>query len=140
MPFEFFDHTGDIGVELTAESLEGLFEAAAEAFTAAVCDLDRVEARPAGRASVEAASLDLLLVDWLAELLYRFEVKRLLVRRARVSLSQPGDRCRLDAILWGETVDEARHHITLLVKGVTYHGLHVIRAPEGWRARVILDI
>lgn len=140
MPFEFFDHTGDIGVNLRADSLAGLFEAASEAFTAALCDLDRVEPRLTETVALGSPAPDRLLVDWLTELLYRFEVRELLVRSAQVTITAGEGRCDLGAILRGERLDLARHAIKVLVKGVTYHGLTVTQSGDGWEARVILDI
>ncbi len=140
MAFSFFDHTGDVGIELTASSLGGLFESAAEGFTQTLCDLASV--RPVTKRSValEAPTSETLLVDWLSELLYLFEVHDFLVRSATVTLAVAPAGCRLEATLWGDTLDPRTHRIRTLVKGVTYHGLSIERCPEGVRAAVILDI
>ena len=140
MPFTFFDHTGDIGVDLIAASLPALLEEAARAFTAAMCDPASVEARDAYSVTIAAVAPDRLLVDWLEELLYRFEVDGLLLRRAEVALGVEPGRLRLEARVEGERVDPARHEVAVLIKAVTYHRLHVTQTAEGWAARVIFDI
>ena len=140
MPFTFLDHTGDIGVDLAAASLSALLEEAARAFTSTMCDPATVEARQTYSIEIAAATADLLLVDWLEELLYRFDVDRLLPRRAAVTLTSQAAPWRIAATLTGETVDPARHDVSVLIKGVTYHELNVTETPEGWRARVIFDI
>jgi SHS2 domain-containing protein len=140
VPFEFFDHTGDIGVRLTARTLDGLFAAAAEAFTSAIADPESVRPLEADRIELASADLELLLVDFLSELLYRFESTSLLVRTAAVELEQNGNVCRLRARLLGEVFDPERHEIRVLIKAVTYHGLYVRQTPEGWAAQVIFDI
>jgi SHS2 domain-containing protein len=93
-------------------------------------------------------------VDWLNELLFLFETERLLVARAAVSLDAPAavsldapaavslDRraVSLRAGVHGERHDPARHGLKVLVKAVTYHGLAIERAAEGYVATVIFDI
>lgn len=140
MPFTFFDHTGDIGVDLMAVSLPALFDEAARAFTAVMCDPASVEARHVYSVTIAAAAPDLLLVDWFEELLYRFEVDRLLPRRAEVALGAEPNPLRLEARVEGERVDPARHKVAVLIKGVTYHRLHATQTAEGWTARVVFDI
>jgi SHS2 domain-containing protein len=140
VPFEFFDHTGDIGVRLTAPTLGGLFETGAAALTAVLTDPASVRRRVSETVDVGAPDLDLLLVDWLNELLYRFEARNLLVAAAEVAVRLDGEGCRLQGRVHGEPFDPAVHDISLLVMAVTYHGLHVTETPEGWEATVILDI
>jgi SHS2 domain-containing protein len=140
MSFEFFDHTGDIGVRLTAPTLAELFAAAAEAFTAAIAEPDAVRPLDAGRLELAGPELDLLLVDFLSELLYRFESAALLVRSADVDLRRDSGEWRLHADLKGEPFDAARHEIRVLLKAVTYHELYVRQAPQGWEAQIIFDI
>jgi SHS2 domain-containing protein len=77
-----------------------------------------------------------LLADWLNELLFAFESRRLLLREFEVSVSQDG----LQAVARGEVVDESRHTLDHEVKAVTYHGLKVEQTDAGWLAEVVLDI
>ena len=140
MPFVFIDHTADMGVRITAGTLNQLFEQAAEAFTAAICDLSEVGTVTTEEVSVTAPEVDLLLVDWLNELLWRFDAQTLLVRASVVTLSRESDRWRLRGTLSGERLDPGRHHIKTLIKGITYHRLSVAQTPDGWRALVVFDI
>lgn len=140
MPFEFFDHTADIGVTVYGATLGELFESAAEAFTEIVTEPAEVRPDTSVAVRLEAPQLDLLLSEWLGELLYRFEIDRLLVRTTVVSIEQRGDGYHLDAVAKGETFDPHRHRIKVLVKAVTYHALEVVPTPDGWRATVVLDI
>ncbi len=140
MPFVFIDHTADMGVRITAGTLNQLFEQAAEAFTAAICDLSEVGTVTTEEVSVTAPEVDLLLVDWLNELLWWFDARALLVRASVVTLSRESDRWRLRGTLSGERLDPGRHHIKTLIKGSTYHRLSVAQTPDGWRAVVVFDI
>ncbi|MGW8257582.1 MAG: archease, partial [Thermoguttaceae bacterium] len=77
-----------------------------------------------------------LLHDWLAELLYTFQVHRRLLAMFRVNLHSTG----LSAVAQGELYDPNRHEILLEIKAITWHGLKVQQSPSGWLAEVILDI
>ena len=140
MPFAFFDHTGDIGLRLSAPTLEGLFATAADGLFATLTNPDEIEVRQDGPVQLTAGDVDLLLVDWLSELLFRFERDSFLVRAATVVVRRDGGRCHLDGTIAGEPFDAARHHIKVLVKAVTYHGLRVTPTADGWAAEVILDV
>ena len=140
MPFSFFDHTGDVGIDLASSSLGGLFEAAAQAFTETLCDLESVRPTVERVVSLEAPSSELLLVEWLSELLYLFEVDEFLVHSAAVGLTETPTGLGLAATLSGEGLDPRTHRIRILVKGVTYHGLSIVTSGDGVRAAVILDI
>jgi SHS2 domain-containing protein len=140
VPFDFFDHTGDIGVRVTAATATELFSEAARALTETLTDLSRVDARLASTLALSSAELDLLLVDWLNELLFQFETGGLLVRRADVDLSSAQGQHRLAARLEADRFDPARHPIKVLVKAVTYHALEVVQVGKEWRATLVFDI
>ena len=139
MSFSFFDHTGDVGVHLDAPSLEALFSSAADALLETLSDPSTVRPTESVIVSLRAAELDLLLVDWLSELLYRFDAHGVLTSRTSVTLSQE-DGWHLSADAQGERFDPERHAIKVLVKGITYHSLRVQRSGDGWTATVIFDI
>lgn len=136
------DHTADVGIEIEAPTLASLLRRAAEGVWYLVFG-ERVEVgEPTpGDAEEEARSLrlqadapDALLLKWLQELLYWFEVDRFVARRVR--FDELSER-RLEACAWGEPA--ARDAVRDL-KGVTYHGLAAERAADAWKARVIFDI
>jgi SHS2 domain-containing protein len=140
MPYEYFLHTGDLGIRVRGASLEELLESAALAFTEAVVDPASVRAADAETVACRAAAPDLLLHDFLSEVLYQFDARYRLVRDVEVTVARDGEEWALDATTRGELVDPARHEIRLLVKGVTYHALSVTEAADGWQGTVILDI
>ena len=140
MPYEFFDHTGDIAVSLRGSTLAELFGAAATAFTDSITAIDRVEPKRPEEVELDAPELDLLLVDFLSELLYRFDTRGWLTRYAELDLTEKDGGWSLQGTLRGERHDAARHEVKLLIKGVTYHGLHVRRVAGQWTAKVVFDI
>lgn len=141
MTVRFLDHTADVGAEITAASLEELFAEAATALLETIVDPGTV--RPSLHRSFELAAPDLetLLVDWLGELVYVFEVDRQLFADAEVTVNEGEAGPRLAAVARGEPYDPDRHPVRVLVKAVTHHALEVACRPDGtWFARVIFDI
>lgn len=149
MSYRFLDHTADVGAELAADSLGELFAEALAAFTDTITRRRSVGRRRERRFRLAAADADALLVDWLSEVLYAYEVDGLLLHDAAVSVEEEppatGDaasrRLRLDAVARGEVYDPDRHPIKVLIKGVTYHGLRVEQRDDGrWHASIVFDI
>ena|SRR5687768_17172116 len=140
MPRDFFDHTGDIGVRLTAPSLPELFREAALAFTDTLLRGALVTPDTSRDVHLAAPSLDDLMVEWLGEVLYWFEVQNVLTADATLSVTGSGDGWELRGALHGEPFDPARHPIQVLVKGITYHRLDVRETSGTWQTDVVFDI
>ena len=140
MSYHFLDHTGDVAARVRATSLGALFADAARALTATLVEAG--DLRPAVRrdVSLEAASPDLLLVDWLNELVYWFDVERFLVARTDARVTEEDGAWRLDAVSFGEPFDETRHQIRTLIKGVTYHQLAIAEVDGALETTVVFDI
>lgn len=142
MGYRVLDHTADTGIEVRAATPEELFAEAAVAFADTVTEVGRLAPRVKRRLAVRGDDLPDLMVEWLSELLYRYEVEGLLFAAVReVELRREGDAgWALTARVVGEPHDPARHPLKTLVKAVTYHALEVGPEGEGWTARVIFDI
>jgi len=84
----------------------------------------------------EAPDLELLFVDWLNTIIYEMAVRRMLFSRYDVRIA--GNR--LEATLWGEGVDTARHAPACEPKGATYTALRVAKDDEGWSAGCVVDV
>ncbi len=135
--FEFFEHTADLGLRVRAADLDALFVDAARALTATVVENpEDVEPREPVRIALGPEEPAMLLFDWLDELLYRFDTQRFVGARFEVAVRDQ----RLEATVWGETLDPARHRPGHEVKAITYHGLRVEREGDGWLAEAIVDI
>ena len=142
--FQFFDHTGDIGVDIDAADPGALFAHAAHAFTETVTDREAVAADEIVEVSLSADAIDLLLVDWLSELVYRFDADGWLARDVDVEVSaadaEEAAEWTLRARLSGGRLDPERQEVRVLVKAITYHALEVVQTGARWHARVIFDI
>jgi SHS2 domain-containing protein len=135
--YETFEHTADLGLRIRAADLDTLFAEAGQClFSVIVEDLGTVLRSKSIDVNLEGTERDYLLFDWLRTLLYRFDTEHLLLARFDVRVHAQG----LDARAWGEPLDRSRHELSHEVKAITYHGLKVEPAPEGWLAEVIVDI
>ena len=137
--FSLFEHTADVGLRVHSKDLNGLFSTAAQGVFALILENPK-SIEPRLEFAIELASEDLegLFVDWLRELIYRFEADHLLLCDFRVEISV--DHGHLKAQCRGEPVDWNRHSAGNEVKAATYHGLRVRQSEDGWEAEVILDI
>jgi SHS2 domain-containing protein len=135
--FETFDHTADLGLRIRAADVNSLFAEAGRALLSViVSDPDSVKSREELTLHVAGGDIEYLFVDWLDELLFLFESKHFLVSVFETVVDDMG----LSATVRGETCDPTRHALAHEVKAVTYHGLTVEQAADGWQAEVILDI
>lgn len=135
--FEHFEHTADLGMRVTAPDLAGTFRDAARGLFAMIVEPEP-DGPPQGRREVALAGerLDYLLFDWLSELLWIFESERVLLGDFEVEVSDEGLRARAASF----ALDDGDYRLLHEVKAVTYHGLRIERAGDGWLAEVIVDI
>ncbi len=131
------EHTADLGLRVWGGSPEELFENAAAALVATMTDRRRLRVRASRRVELEAPDREALLVAWLNHLLYLFDVEGLLGRRFKIDSLRGG---RLSATVQGEPFDPGRHVSKTAVKAATHHLLEISRQPQGWQARIILDL
>lgn len=135
------DHTGDIGIRVTAASLQGLFERAAVGTFHVVTELSAVEARSETQIAVEERDREALMVRWLSELNYRHTVDDLLFCDVTVtSITETDEGLTLTGTARGESIDPDRHTVYTEIKAVTFHGMEVQETDEGWSVQVIFDM
>ena len=135
--YEIFEHTADLGLRVTAASLEQLCaDAGCGLFAVIAGDLDQIHPVVEQRFDVAGTDPIWLFYDWLAELHASFELRRMLFGTFQVSLDAAG----LHAIARGEPYDPAVHTLAHEVKAITQHELDVRKTATGWEATLIVDI
>lgn len=134
--FQFIDHTADVGIRVSAATLEGVFETAGLAFAELVTSTDSLEYRVERQFNLQEDDIETLLVSWLQELLYLLDTEGYVFGRFQVKLQNSS----LEAAAWGEVFNPEVHEMRSEIKAVTYHQLEVIQSDEGWQAQVIFDI
>ncbi|MBZ6494009.1 archease [Natrinema longum] len=160
MGFDLCDHTADIAVSATGDSLEAVFAAVADGLAAASCDGIPADAGDRFPLTVTAESREALLFDYLDELIYLRDVRAELPVDHRVeSIAPPStpdrsadgggaagdgsDEWQLDASARGVGLVEidARE-----IKAVTYSEMRLEPVETdgnetgGWEAYVVFDV
>ena len=135
--YKIIDHTADIGITVTGKNMEEVFINAARGMFSLITDLRRVRIALNREVQVNADNREELLVAWLNELIYIFDVEHLLFRKFDILTLSDTNIC---AKAYGEKVDTNRHTIKRGIKATTYHILEIAQNEDGYRARVLFDI
>ncbi|SEH15315.1 SHS2 domain-containing protein [Natronorubrum sediminis] len=160
--FELRDHTADIAVEATGDSLEDVFGAVADGLAAASCDSIPEEATERFSLEVSAEGLEALLFDYLDELIYLRDVRaELPVDHHVEQIRGPEDESAADATGTTDDTDTAAADEWVLeasargvsladihareIKAVTYSEMRLERfdddgGGDGWEAYVVFDV
>jgi SHS2 domain-containing protein len=143
MPYAYAEDLAiaDLAFRAWDTTLDATFLAAAEATSQAMVeDLDSIVPSQKRTFTLRDAQLDLLLLQFLQELIYYKDAQRLLLRVQEVAIAREDSSFVLHARAAGEVIDPSRHALGSDVKGVTLHRLQVVQTPTGWEATVILDV
>jgi len=135
--FEVLEHTADVGLKANGQTLKEVFENAALGMFSLITNMGAVKPVLTDELYVEAEDRDSLLVEWLNELLYKFEVEYKVYKRFEII--DWDEEYRLLARAFGEPLDLGRHDIQTQIKAVSYHLLK-IEHNDYWSAQVIFDV
>jgi len=135
--FTALEHTADKGIKAYGATFEELCENAAYGMFSLMADLEGCEPVLTRTIEVEADEPEELLRAWLAELLYQFEVDRILFTEFEVRKVEDG---KLTGVARGVPFDSNIEWLGSSVKAVTHHGLYVRQNDGGWEAQVIFDV
>ncbi len=138
-PFVYLEHTADAEFIAYGGSIDEAFANAALAMANLMVDPSSVKPDVAKDIELAGDALDFLLYDWLSELLYVFEVDRLVFGKFETHVSgEPGSYV-LKAAAWGESI-EKHQDISMHIKAVTFHDLRFEKRNNIYEAQVLLDI
>jgi len=135
--FEIFAVTADKGIRAWGRDLPEVFIHAARGLWSLMVEPETARPEEMLPVKVEAGDRETLLVAWLNELLYLHEVEGFVA--ADFEIRQFADTM-LEAEVWGERVEPARHPVVGHVKAATYHLLQVVSVEGGWEAQVVVDV
>ncbi|HEX2030976.1 MAG TPA: archease [Actinomycetota bacterium] len=133
--FRFLEHTSEVGIEASGDSLEDVFGAVGEAVADLLGAWFPDEGRPRAVA-VEASDREALLAAWVDELLYLHDAHDVVF--GGFDDVRVGDRRLQATVLAAPRGDRELEGVG--VKAATYHRLHVAPSDEGWTARLYVDV
>ncbi len=135
--FKPIDHPSDVGIVAYGADMRELFENAAYGMFSLMADLSKVEAKVEVEVKVKGEDKESLLVNWLNELIFLEDTKKILFKEFKISdLSETS----LNAKVHGEQIDSTRHTISRPVKAATYNQLEIKEEKKFWRARIVFDV
>jgi len=135
--FEVLAHTADKGIRAFGSDLNELFENAAYGLFSLMAELEKYPPTECHEFEVDAPDLESLLRSWLADLLYKFEVDRILFVDFEV---QAVDNNHLKGEACGLPFSDEIEWLGSSVKAVTHHDLYVHRTDERFEAQIIFDV
>lgn len=146
--YEIIDHTADLGIKVFGKDAKQLFANAGRALTEIITDTTMVNENITKEIVVDGADLEQLMVNWLHEVLYHFEVGALILKRFdileitmnKLEDSPSSSNYSIKALGYGETFDINKHVVLTEIKAVTYHQIEVKKIDKEWQARIIFDL
>lgn len=139
--YEYFYHIADAKFRAYGSTLEEVFENAAIAMFNVMINTSGLGMSESRDIEVESPDIKGLLVEWLSELLYLFEVDEIIFSEFNIiSIEKTGDVFLLKGKASGEPIDLSRHNFDTQVKAVTFHDLEVESDKTGrfW-VQVVVD-
>ena len=136
-PYEFIEHTADVGIRVTGKDLKDLFKNAALALFEIIAE--KIPAKAAGKKSLSikesSQNIEELFVNWLNDLLSLSAIHGVIFDHFSFRALTPHS---LEAVVSG--VDIKKYRVNTEVKAATYHGLKIEQTAGGWKAEVIFDV
>jgi len=135
--YRILEHPADLGLEAWGETLSDVFRQSVLGLVSVIVDpstVNRVTQRPV---ELQASDPEHLLVRLLSEVLYCLDAERFVATQLVIDEMKGTG---LKGALVGESLDPARHVLSLDVKAITYHQLSVTEKGRVVRAKVFVDI
>ena len=136
-PFEIIDHTADIGIVAYGADTKQVFVNAAIGLFSLIADLDEVNEDIQHDLELSAEDEEFLLVEWLNELIYTFDVEHIIFKRFEID-ELAGNRIKVRC--FGEKFKPKKHTLKREIKAATYHMLRLTKSDTGYQVQVIFDI
>ena len=136
-PFEVIDHTADIGIVAYGADIKQVFANAALGLFNLMADLDDFEEGLERELELSAEDVEVLLIEWLNELIYIFDVEHIIFKKfeiEKLTSTQIKARC------FGEKMKPGQHKLKREIKAATYHMLQISKEDGTYKVQVIFDI
>ncbi|MCA1960412.1 MAG: archease [Desulfomonile sp.] len=134
--WKLLEHTADIRMEVWGATIEELFAHAADGLTSLLSTGPKQPAERVLDVGIEGGDPEQLLVNFLREILFLFQVNGFVVTGSEITFP---DQTRLQAKLHGRYARSDEPQPEEEIKGVTYHDLS-IRRNDGYSVRIVFDV
>lgn len=131
--FKPLDHPSDVGIIAYGKTSQEIFENAAYGMFSTMAELDAVDKKIPVQVKVTGEDLESLLINWLNELIFDEDAKKLLLKEFDIKKLSP---TALEAVVWGEKIDPSRHLLYRPIKAATYNQLQI----KENQATIVFDV
>lgn len=128
----------DCALQIEAADLADLFETAARALAETMVDPATIARDLEQSVHLSASTLDLLLFDWLGEIIALKDSEGAAFPDVRAQV-EVGNPCTLCAQLLGGSLRTGTAALRSDPKAVTFHMFRLAPCAAGWSARVVID-
>lgn len=134
--YERFPHPSEEGIRGYGNTIAEAFEETAKALESIMVNLDKVDIKEKRKIEIKNPKKEYLLIDWLNELLYHFDVHNLVYKEFKVKIKDD----ELKAIAKGEEFNPKKHGSGTEIKAPTYNELKVKKKNGKWIAQCVVDV
>jgi SHS2 domain-containing protein len=136
-PFEIIEHTADIGIVAYGADIKQVFTNAALGLFNLMADLDNLKEEVKREVEISAEDIEVLLIEWLNELIYISEVEHIIFNRFEI---KELSNTQLKAACFGEKIKSGQHRLKREIKAATYHMLKLNKEDGHYKVQIIFDI
>ncbi|MHA1591866.1 MAG: archease [Candidatus Heimdallarchaeaceae archaeon] len=129
----------DFAFEVTADTLSELFRGAGIASMVAMVNLDSVKAINEWYFELEAEDEQLLLYDFLSELIYLKDAETVLFKDFEITIDK-NEKLKLKCKALGSQIDWENDELLTDVKAVTMYEFKIEKKENQWFCHVVLDL
>ncbi len=139
--YEYLEHTADVKFLAYGKTLEEVFENSALAMFNVMIDTRKISGELVKDVFLKSPDLESLIVDWLSEHLYLFEIDEIVFSKFHVvRIRKENCEYSITSTASGEKFYPKSHPFETEIKAVTYNQLKVEKIEDGWKVQVVLDI
>ena len=139
--YKFLDHTADAAVDVTADSLEELFIASANAWREFISD-QQVNKPFKGRiVNIKESTLEILLVSFLTELNYYYQNEKWRMDSIKsLKITSENDQYAFYCELLGTEITPLEFSDQAEIKAITYHQMNIKETEGKFSTIIVFDI
>ncbi len=140
MSYKYLEHSTDIFIEVTANTLEQAFIISAYATIEAMINRTKIENKVRKIITVDAIDLEQLLYDWLEEVIILTITDCFAIHDIVIKIIKQNTSYKLQAIIIGDKLDIQKHQFKLEIKSPTFHLMEINVNNTKINMKFILDI
>lgn len=140
--WKILDHTADIMIEGTGETIEEAFEGIAIALQNVITDVSKVISRKKIKECIELrnSNREDWLFDFLNRLIFLKDTKKLIFKDVKVKIFNDNNLKKLCFEGLGDKINFRKYEIFVDAKGASYSNLEVIDNKDYYICRCIIDV